>query len=141
MSNETPDTTAHPDGTLTINRAGRYRIGGPAPRAILTYQAACDVFERNQVGKDTALVTLDDLRSLAINAQRIVVDDLTQQLAEPVPETVTQVRSWETVRHHQQATTCPRCGGSKVVPNFQDWDQALDEPRPKPCPKCAGGNE
>lgn len=143
MSDETPDTTRNPDGTITINRSGRYSISTATPRAILTYQAACEVFERNQVGNAAALVTLEDLRRLAIKAQRIIVDDLEQQIAEPEPGAphLKLPPPWEIVRRQQLREQCPRCGGQGYVPDFQHWNQDLDEPRPKPCPKCAGGNE
>lgn len=32
---------------------------------------------------------------------------------------------------------CPRCHGSRKVPNWSDWNEEYGEPRPKPCPECA----
>jgi hypothetical protein len=32
---------------------------------------------------------------------------------------------------------CPRCHGSRKVPDWTNWNTEYGEPRPKPCPDCA----
>ncbi|MER6616313.1 hypothetical protein [Streptomyces xantholiticus] len=32
---------------------------------------------------------------------------------------------------------CKRCRGSKVVPDFKQWDKYHGEPKPVPCPECS----
>lgn len=89
------------------------------PVGVLTLQMIRDLFASRQVHTDAALVmTLADLRALCVKAQRVVLDDIEQNLKASAPP------------------ICGRCRDLGVVPDWTNWDHYHGEPKPKPCPDC-----